>query len=394
MPSASSANFDEQFFSSVVDAAPDGILLVDRNGTIVLTNRQATAMFGYEPDALLGRSVDELLPEDLVAGHRGHRQGYHAHPTVRPMGADLRLAARRRSGEVFPVEISLSPIGTGDELMVMAAVRDVTARVAADERLRQSQTALLEAEQVLAIAEDRERIARDLHDTVIQRLFAAGLSLQATAARSDPDIRPRIESVVDDLDQTIRDVRTAVFSLQTSRPDARGLRGLLLDVTIDARDALGFEPRLQFEGPVETIDEAVAEHLIPVLREALSNAARHAQATDVRVVIRVDDTVELSVTDNGVGTPESVFGGHGLQNLRTRASSMGGACVLTPRDGGGTVLTWSVPLTAPVTDASPVDTVTDAAPAGTAPAATLVAERTDPPVDAEAGRPGTSVSHS
>jgi signal transduction histidine kinase len=137
-------------------------------------------------------------------------------------------------------------------------------------------------------------------------------------------------------------VRTAVFSLQTSRPDARGLRGLLLDVTIDARDALGFEPRLQFEGPVETIDEAVAEHLIPVLREALSNAARHAQATDVRVVIRVDDTVELSVTDNGVGTPESVFGGHGLQNLRTRASSMGGACVLTP-DGGGTVLTWSAP---------------------------------------------------
>jgi PAS domain S-box-containing protein len=74
MPSASSANFDEQFFSSVVDAAPDGILLVDRIGTIVLTNRQATAMFGYEPDALLGRSVDELLPEDLVAGHRGHRR--------------------------------------------------------------------------------------------------------------------------------------------------------------------------------------------------------------------------------------------------------------------------------------------------------------------------------
>jgi PAS domain S-box-containing protein len=337
-------DFDEQFFSSVVDAAPDGILIVDRDGTIVFTNRQVSALFGYGSDELVGLSVDALLPDNLRAGHRAHRTHYQADPQVRPMGLDMKLKARRKDGNEFPVEISLSPVSAGDETFVVAAVRDITARVDAEERLRQSQSALLEAEQVLAVADDRERIARDLHDTVIQRLFAAGLSLQATASRTDEGVRDRIENIVDDLDQTIRDVRTAVFSLQSSRPSERGLRGLLLDVTSDARTTIGFEPRVQFDGPVESIDESVAEHLVPVLREALSNVAKHAKASEVRVSVAVGSNVELTVADNGVGVPDAVFGGNGLDNLRSRAESMGGHCEVTPRNGGGSVVHWSVPV--------------------------------------------------
>lgn len=358
MSLSSSANFDEQFFSFVVDAAPDGILVVDGDGNILLTNRQASSMFGYDSDEMIGESVDVLLPERLRAGHQAHRAAYQEDPQVRPMGLELELTARRKDGAEFPVEISLSPV-SGDDLLVMAAVRDISARVAAEQRLRQSQAALLEAEQVLAIADDRERIARDLHDTVIQRLFAAGLSLQATASRADPDVRARIEATVDDLDQTIRDVRTAVFSLQTSRPSERGLRGLLLDVAHEALPALGYEPRVQFDGPVESIDEAVAEQLVPVLREALSNVARHAKASEVRVAVSVTDLVELRVTDDGVGVPESVFGGHGLQNLGARATAMGGTFRVVPRSEGGTLLHWAVPRDAAGRRAAPADEPAD-----------------------------------
>jgi two-component system sensor histidine kinase DevS len=336
-------DFDEQFFTFVVDAAPDGILIVDREGQIVFTNRQAVVLFGYEPGELDGRSVDELLPDALRAGHRAHRIHYQTDPRVRPMGMDMKLKGRRKDGAEFPVEISLSPVPAGDDFFVVAAVRDITVRLDYEARLLEIQSALLDAQQVLAVTDDRERIARDLHDTVIQRLFAAGLSLQATASRADASVRERIETIVEDLDQTIRDVRTAVFSLQSSRPAERGLRGVFLDVTGEAHEVLGFEPRVQFDGPVETIDEPIAEQLIPVLREGLSNVAKHAEATDVRVSIAVGDTIELSIADNGVGMPDSVFGGHGLSNMRSRAEAMGGNCTHLHRDGGGTVVVWSVP---------------------------------------------------
>jgi len=219
-------------------------------------------------------------------------------------------------------------------------------RVEGEAQLRESQLALQEAERVLAVADDRERIARDLHDTVIQRLFAAGLTLQATANRVDPDLRDRLQTVIDDLDGTIRDVRTAVFSLQATRPSERGLRGVLLDVTSEARTTLGFEPRVQFDGPVELIDEHIVEHLVPVLREALSNVAKHAKATEVRVSLRVADTVELTIADNGVGMPEAVFGGNGLPNLGARAEAIGGSLEHEVPDGGGSIVRWTVPVAA------------------------------------------------
>jgi PAS domain S-box-containing protein len=460
--------FGDDFSWSLLDAAPDGVVIASSTGEIVFANDRAGALLGYAGDDLLGRSVDEMLPETLRSLHRAHRTRYRASPAPRAMGAGLLLRALRADGTEFPVEISLKPLHLGGDMFVVAGIRDVTerveteehlrrvlltldasndgvfifdavtlrysyvnqgavrlvgygpdeladmtplhlddqagesdyrrlaesllahpdqailrpgtllrkdgtdvpvettyqsaptgrdgtrwivalardvsARLAAEEELRRSQDALYQAEQVLAVANDRDRIARDLHDTVIQRLFGAGLNLQAVVGIANERVRRRIETTITDLDTTISELRTAIFSLQGAGAAPGGLRGRLLDVLTDAEPGLGFEPRLQFEGPVETIDDHVAEHLVPTLREALSNVAHHARARHARVTVAVTDEVVLTVTDDGLGVPEQVLGGRGLSNLRDRATALGGEFAIVAEPGGGSRLTWRVPV--------------------------------------------------
>lgn len=333
----------EAFFWSIVDAAPDGIVVVDADGRIRMVNEQVEELFGYRRRQLTDQFVEILLPDALRAAHRQHRDAFGADPRVRTMGAGMHLIARRADGSEFPVEVSLSPVRSGGDLFVVAAVRDITTRLEAERRLHESEVALQQAERALAVADDRERIARDLHDTVIQRIFAAGLSLQGVAARADGAVRSRIDAITGELDETIRDLRTAIFSLQTVDRSLSGLRGRLLDVVTEQGQALGFEPRLQFEGPIEAMDPSIADQMIPALREALANVARHARAHNVRVSIEAADEVTLTVIDDGAGVPDQVVGGRGTQNMRERAESLGGTCTLGNLDSGGARLEWRVP---------------------------------------------------
>ncbi len=202
----------------------------------------------------------------------------------------------------------------------------------------------------LALLEDRERIAMDLHDTVIQQLFATGMSLQATARISgDADVSRRIQQAVDDLDVTIRQIRSSIFALSVStRSPTSDVRAQILDVVADVRDALGFEPRVQFVGAVESsITPPLAEELLVSLREVLSNVARHAHATAVEICVAVEHgELRLRVSDDGVGPPppETSSAGHGLPNLHKRAGRLGGSFALMPRIAGGTIAEWRVPL--------------------------------------------------
>ncbi|MFE1546716.1 GAF domain-containing sensor histidine kinase [Streptomyces sp. NPDC058718] len=208
----------------------------------------------------------------------------------------------------------------------------------------------------LAVFEDRDRIARDLHDLVIQRLFATGMMLESAQRKSIvPAVREGVGKAVDELDVTIQEIRTAIFALQQGPAEApSGLRTRVLREINMAAVPLGFKPAHRFLGVIDSaVGELTGKNLIAALREALSNAFRHAEAGRIEVVVDATVTlpdgsagVRLSVADDGIGLPE---GGRrsGLRNLARRAESLGGASWCGPglgEDGGGTTVVWEAPL--------------------------------------------------
>ncbi|MEU2131430.1 GAF domain-containing protein [Streptomyces sp. NPDC018352] len=236
-----------------------------------------------------------------------------------------------------------------------------TERTLATQFASQAALALMMAEaqrdrERLAVYEDRDRIARDLHDLVIQRLFATGMMLESAQRRSDvPEVQTGVGRAVDELDVTIQEIRTAIFALQQEPAEApSGLRTRVLREINMAAVPLGFKPSHRFLGPVDAlVGELTGKNLIAALREALSNAFRHAEASLIDVVVDATatlpdgrDAVRLSVADDGVGIPA---GGRrsGLRNLARRAESLGGASWFGPgigEDGGGTTVVWEAPL--------------------------------------------------
>jgi PAS domain S-box-containing protein len=448
--------------AALVDAAPDGMVIVGDQGEVLVVNRQLEGMFGYGPDELVGLPVEVLVPDAVRRTHKAHRTRYRADPTNRPMAAGLRLSGHRKDGTDFPVEISLSPLRTGDGLLVVAAVRDITDRLEAEAEAREvhrvldaTQDAVLmfdagtlrfsyvndgavnqlgytraelltmtplhikpdfteadfralvasvapggshtyttthrrkdgedipveavlqrppdddhggrqwmvsiardlteriaieqraqRAQQEVAVLEERQRIARDLHDRVIQRLFAAGLGIEALRGRvGDVAVAERLQQIVGDLDGTISELRSSIFALNAIA-STTSLRAKVLDVCADERQALGFDASVRFAGPVDTVEDALGDELLAVLREALSNVARHAHARSVQVGVEAGEALVLRVEDDGVGLPAASGGpgGRGLGNMAARAEKLGGEFALRPGTEGGTVLTWRVPI--------------------------------------------------
>ncbi len=205
----------------------------------------------------------------------------------------------------------------------------------------------------LAVYEDRDRIARDLHDLVIQRLFATGMMLQTTTRVADvPDAAAeRVSRAVDELDETIKEIRQTIFALhEPVEGPTSSARGRVLRETSQSAALLGFEPAVRFAGPVDSmLTPEVTNQLVAALREALTNAAKHADARRVEVIVQIDKgQVLLVVTDDGVGLDEQGPGRRsGVANISGRAQDLGGSCRLERvSHEGGTRLTWCVPLDA------------------------------------------------
>ena len=614
------AGLDRAGLEELITDAPDGVVVVDRAGTVVYANRTLERLFGYGPGELVGRPIELLVPERWRGAHVDHRQGFMSAPGARPMGAGLALIGRRRDGSEFPVDVSLGPSELGDGL-VTAFARDVTDRRQAEEAIRTSEewfrllvenvvdhalyvvdphgrvaswnrgaerlkgytaeeavglpfaafftaedraagavghaievarvegsfsgegwrvrrdgsrfrahvsltrldgpdgslrgfaevtrdvtdaqrlgavadlsqailagtptaevleltgrhaTSIVDATVawvvgrlgrpgrlgvlaaygegaddlvgaevsdrsfaarsmhdaqlitvpsledravgtdadlarglgptlfvalhhsdvvlgVLAVArppgdqpfrleeirsvelfadqaalalhtssmraeidrlellEERERIARDLHDTVIQRLFATGMTLQSSLGQvGPPEVRARLEQSISDLDDTIRSIRTTIFDLQRAESvDAgSGARDALSAVVAESARSLGFEPSIRFVGPVDAaVGDATLAEMVPTLREALSNIARHAAATAAVVTVAAAEEVELTVTDDGRGMPGGrPAGGQGLDNMAARARRLGGRMRLDDAEPEGTRVVWRVPI--------------------------------------------------
>lgn len=302
---------------------------------------ETIAEIGHLPE---GRGILGLLivdPKPLRLRNLGDHPQSHGFPEHHPpmrsfLGVPIKVRdevfgnlylCEKRDAEEFTQE---------DEDLVVALA---SAAGLAIENVR-----LHERVQSLAIIEERDRIARDLHDRVIQRLFATGMALQATARfTNQPELTTRVRQSVEEIDETIREIRNTIFALGSSV--RRGIRLDILSVTDDARRTLGFVPEVHLEGPVETmVPDETAEHLLAVLREALSNVARHAAASRVDVVVAAGADLSLRVVDDGRGFTPGV-GGRGLRNMEERAHALGGKFTVNTDAGDtGTVLEWRVPL--------------------------------------------------
>ena len=485
-------------FRELLDALPDAVVIATLDGSIVHANRQAAELTGYTTEGLIGRLVEDLVPERARAAHRRLRTGLgEAGLPERPMGSGLDLVVLRSDGREVPVDIALSTIETPAASYVLASMRDVTERFETDARLRaavevndallagrdsddilrlvcrharelvQADLATIAApvgsgtlltirvadgehagklegmvfppEQSLSgtvirsgqaeviedtstderfyqpvvvlseigpavvvplsarghafgtilvanrrggpaftdrelrivktfgaqaavtleyaraqqelrrlmVFEDRERIARDLHDTVIQRLFATGMSLQAAVDMLPDAVSQQIHHAIDELDTTIREIRSTIFALETAHRRGKGIRTDVLSLVDEAARGLGYEPHVRFDGTVDSsVSDEIGEHLLSTLREALSNIARHARATRADVTITVGDgLLRLRIIDDGIGIPrELASAGLGLRNMAERATSLGGTFEVTTPARGGSVLDWQVPI--------------------------------------------------
>lgn len=317
--------------------------------TVGLSDERVAAI-GHPPEGhgILGLLIVEPRPRRL-ARVSDHGDSYGFPPNHPPMSTFLGVPVMVR-GEAFgnlylTEKQGGEPFSEVDEELVVALA--AAAAVAVENARLHARVA------ELALLEDRERIARDLHDNVIQRLFATGLALQGAVRLAErPEVARRITEAVDELDTTVRQIRSTIFDLHTAVASGRSLRRELLDLCAEAATPLGFEPVVRFDGPVDTVVPAdVAEHVLAVAREAVSNAARHARATRVEVEVGASpdgSRVWIGVDDDGVGIPDGAArsGGYGLANLTARARRLGGTTSATARHGGGTSVRWQAPLPA------------------------------------------------
>ncbi|MGH9266021.1 MAG: GAF domain-containing protein [Acidimicrobiales bacterium] len=273
---------------------------------------------------------------------REHPDSYGFPPNHPPMKSFLGVPIRVRDqvfGNLYLTDKTTAEVFTDVDEELVVALASAAAVTIENARLH-----LMVRE--MALLEDRERIARDLHDTVIQRLFATGLRLQGAARLAQrPEVAERIVQAVDDLDLTVKHIRTAIFGLEASRRATGGLRQKVLALISEASGPLGFDPHVIFDGPVDTVEEDTGTELLAVLREALTNVARHARAGTVDVEVTANGELVLRVVDDGKGMPEEQrAGGRGLGNMAARASRLKGSMEVRPGPMSGTELEWRVPI--------------------------------------------------
>jgi signal transduction histidine kinase len=281
-------------------------------------------------------AVDDVArdPRHFAASSMPHVPGW---PTLGPA-----VVVPLRSESGTSGALALAWTAAHDDLF--RAVRtDMPARFAEHAALALQVARGHEDQRRLALFEDRDRIGRDLHDLVIQRIFAVGLGLQGAARMTDhPEVARRIDQAIDDLDNTIKDIRNTIFALG-SLDSSQDIQHEFMHVVQRAAATLKFRPQLRFEGPVRTVvDQNLAPDLLAVLGEALSNAGRHAAATTVEVSLSAGEKITLSVRDDGRGIPDGVLES-GLANIRRRAEARGGSLTIMSAAGKGTTLQWAVP---------------------------------------------------
>jgi protein-histidine pros-kinase len=325
----------DKIFKAVVEALPDAVVIANQAGTIELVNGQAEALFGYERDELLAQPVEILVPDEFRDAHIGHRDQYVRHPGTRPMGVGVELLGRRKNGQMFPVEISLSPLVRGTDTYITSVIRDLSER----NHMRNQ----LEMEQ------ERQRIAMDLHDGTIQSIYATALALELALGDivQDPVVAgKRVDSSITQLNGVIGDIRAYIFDLRPVHCSGDLLHDLA--ATIDEfRASTQLQVSPQLPPSISELRDDRAAAMLHITREALSNIRKHARASAIAVaVVDLDQAIHLQVQDDGVGFQAAALQGQthrGLRNMRLRTQRLGGAFDLESAPGAGTTLRVRMP---------------------------------------------------
>ena len=315
--------------SRLLDDLPGMVAYWDHEGRNRYANTAYADWFGVRPGELHGRHISEVLGEEQYDRYRGFVDGALAGETQQFEGVTVDPRGRTRHLHTSYVPHLVDGVPSG--YFVMAA--DTTTRDRTDE-------ALHESARQLALLEERQRIAADLHDFVVQRLFAAGLDLAAAQKSGSWE---RVASAAVGVDDAIRELRKSIYSLRELMSPAQ-VPASVAQVLDNAGRMLGFAPSITYTGALENVSPEVVQDMLAVLTEALSNVARHAGASQVDVTVAgADGQLLLRVADNGRGIG-STERSSGLSNMRRRAERLGGDFVCRDNQPSGTVVDWMVPV--------------------------------------------------
>jgi len=327
-------------YRAVFESAPDGIMVVDREGVVLDVNPAVEGLFGFAREEILGEAVEMLLPEAFRRAHVAHRERYRRNPYARPMGVGMELTARKKDGTEFPVEISLSPWRHGGHEYVICTVRDVTER----RRIRDFSEGALRS-----VEEERQRIARELHDDTAQRLATLMVKVRLLGRESDEARRAHgLAELREQILEAAEGVKRIARGLRPPELEEVGLRSALQVHTRGLWEAAGFQVEVDMEPVEHLLGQEAKLCLYRIIQESLSNALRHSGSDRARVTIWVQDgRVATVVEDEGRGfrTAQATTDGAGLGlvGMQERAVMLGGRVLVDSTPGEGTRVRIELP---------------------------------------------------
>ncbi len=340
----------EERYRTLLESAPDGMVICDADGRITFANTQAESLFAVPRAELVGQNVEVLIPGRLRDLHVDHRTAYLREPRLRPMGAGLSLRARRRDGSEFPVEISLSPLATASGTLVIATIRDITARRRAETIVREYAHRLEVLSRQLLTTQESERraLARELHDEVGQSLTALKIGLGTCRERLATSM---LDESVELVDRLLQQTRELSLDLRPPLLDDLGLVAAIRWYVDRQAQRGGWTAHIDAEDLDRRLPAEVESACFRVVQEAITNVMRHADARHVVVAVqRIDDEIALTVRDDGAGMDvaaarrRSLHGASlGLMGMEERVSLLGGRLTIASEAGRGTELRAFLP---------------------------------------------------
>ena len=330
---------------AIVNHAADGIITIDEYGVMESFNPAAERLFGYQAAEAIGQNVKMLMPEPSHSEHDGYLANYHRTGQAKVIGLGREVVGRRKDGSVFPFELGLSKTQLGTRRLFTGIVHDITERKRIEEALRQREHDLK------AALQERERISQDLHDGILQSLFAVGLTLEASKSMLSPRSRKAsgasLDQAIDQLNRVMREVRSFIMGLGSELLEGIDLRVALQQMLKPLTENQATHVRLAVEDrAAKALSVEQSLHLFRVIQEAVSNCIQHGRAQEANVSLKMlRQGVRLSIRDNGLGFNKDAAkgAGQGLRNMATRAQRIGGRFTVFSKVNEGTRIVLDLP---------------------------------------------------